>query len=111
MEELTITVVPVEVPLVEDARGVLRVANTRVSLDIVVNCFLAGQSPEEIAEQYPTLELADLYAVLAYYLRHTAVVDEYLAAQAADADRARSGWEARVLPNGIRGRLLSRRTA
>lgn len=49
METLTITVVPVEVPLAADARGVLRVGDTRVSLDIVVNCFAAGQSPEEIA--------------------------------------------------------------
>lgn len=111
VEELTIGVVPVEVPLSEDARRVLRLGNTRVSLDIVVNCFLAGQSPEEIAEQYPTLELADLHVVLAYYLRHTAVVDKYLAAQAADADRARARWQARVLPKGIRERLLSRRSA
>lgn len=111
VDTLTITVVPVEVPLVADARGVLRVGKTRVSLDIVVNDFLAGQSPEDIAEQYPTLGLPDLYAVLAYYLRHSAAVDEYLAGQAADADRARAEWESRVRPAGIRSRLLARRTA
>ena len=33
--------------------------------------------PEEIAQDYSMLQLADLYAVTAYYLRHQGEVERY----------------------------------
>lgn len=106
---MTITVTPEPVPLAADASGVMRIGNTRVSLDILVNAFHAGQSPEEIREQYPTVELADIYSVLTYYLRHTADVDAYLAEQDHQRDQARAETQARFPQAGIRARLLARR--
>ena len=61
-----------------DHAGVLRVNGTRVSLDSVIFAFNEGSTPEEIAQQYTTLNLADIYAVISYYLQNQAEVSEYL---------------------------------
>jgi len=68
-------------PFETDADGVVRVGGSRVTLDTLVAVFHTGDSPEEIHEQYPTVDLADIYAVLTYYLRHTREVDAYLDAR------------------------------
>jgi uncharacterized protein (DUF433 family) len=67
------------VPLDSDTQGVLRVGGTQVTLDMVVGAYLAGKTAEEIARDYhPALQLADVYAVLTYYLRHRTEVDTYI---------------------------------
>jgi uncharacterized protein (DUF433 family) len=63
------------IPLSTDADGVIRVAETRVTLDTLVDTFMTGASPEEIAQDFPVLQLDDIYAVVTYYLRHRAEVD------------------------------------
>jgi uncharacterized protein (DUF433 family) len=57
------------VPLATDAGSVVRVGGTRVTLDTVVTAFEEGATAEEIVHQYPSLKLADIYAVIGYYLR------------------------------------------
>ena len=106
---MTITVEPQPVPLSADAQGVVRVGGTRVTLDILVRAFRSGSSSEEICERYPTLDLADVYLVLAYYLRHTAVVDAYVAEQDARRNLMHAEITARFPTEGIRARLLARR--
>lgn len=66
------------VPLREEASGALRAGGTRVLLELVVNAFEDGDTPETIVQRYPTLRLSDVYAVVAYYLRHTDRVEDYL---------------------------------
>lgn len=104
---LTISVEPV--PLAADADGVVRVGGTRVSLDSVIFAFNEGSTPEEIVQQYTTLDLADVYAVIGYYLQHRAEVEEYLAARRVQRDEIRREVESRFDPHGIRDRLLARR--
>ncbi len=58
------------IPLRTDSDGVVRVGSTRVPLDTVVTVFDLGASPEEIVQQFPALGLADVYAVIGYYLHH-----------------------------------------
>jgi len=99
------------VPLAPSRDGVVLVEGTRVPLETVVEAFNAGQSAEEIALSYPTLELANLYAVLAYYLRHRGDVDTYVAERRQKADTLRDDIESRFDPLGIRERLLARRPA
>ena len=70
---LTLTLEPA--PIEMDTHGVVRVAKTRVTLDTVVTAFLEGCTSEEIGEQYPSLELSDIYLVIGYYLRHRDEVD------------------------------------
>lgn len=96
------------VPLVE-VDGVLRVGGTRVTLDTIVSAFEDGATPEEIAQQYPSLNLADVYAVIGYYLQNQSVVRQYLDERQRQADAIRQQNEARFKPQGIRERLLARR--
>jgi uncharacterized protein (DUF433 family) len=56
-------------PLVSGADGVMRVSGTRVTIDTVLAAFAEGATAEEIAQQYPSISLADVYQVIGYYLR------------------------------------------
>jgi uncharacterized protein (DUF433 family) len=97
------------VPLRVDANGDLRVGETRVLLDLVVQAFDGGATPETIVQNYPTLQLADVYAVIGYYLRHRNEVGEYLRQREQRAEEVRRKIEA-AQPDmvGIRARLMAR---
>ncbi|MGH3943304.1 MAG: DUF433 domain-containing protein [Pseudonocardiaceae bacterium] len=82
---------------------------SRVTLDVVVGAFREGATAEEIVHQYPTLDLADVYAVISYYLRHQGEVKAYLSCRRDEAATVRRQNETRVDPSGIRERLLARR--
>ena len=97
------------IPLTVDAHGVMRVGNTRVTLDTVIAAFADGATAEEIVQQYPSLHLADVYSVIGYYLRHAAEVDAYLQQRRVQRDAVRQQNEARFDPHGVRDRLLARR--
>ena len=53
------------VPLREDGRGGLRLGDSRVPLDVVLDEYDDGADPESIVNAHPTLRLADVYAVVA----------------------------------------------
>lgn len=97
------------VPIVSDTDGVLRVGSTRVTLDTLVAAFREGLTAEGIVEQYPSLELGDVYSVIGYYLHNRGEVDEYLRERQRLADDVRKENEDRFEPTGIRARLLARR--
>ena len=97
------------VPLVMDKDGVVRVGDTRVTLDTVVAAFQEGATAEEIVQQYPSLQLADVYAVIGYYLRRRAEIESYLQQRQQQAAGVRSWNESRFDPGGVRDRLLARR--
>lgn len=95
-------------PLETDAHGVIRVSKTRVTLDTIVTAFKDGATAEEIAQQYPTVPLADVYYVIGYYLRRQDEVEAYLGKRRQEADELQKQMEARFNPVGIRERLLAR---
>ncbi len=84
----------IDVPLRTDQDGVIRVGHTRVTLMTLVGCYRRGDTPEEIHDGFPSVSLADVYAVLAYYLAHRAEVDEYIHQLEAEAERWRQAHEA-----------------
>jgi uncharacterized protein (DUF433 family) len=102
---------PIEpVPIQPNDDGMIRVGGTRVTLDTIVNAFNRGMSPEEIVFAYPAGSLADVYDVLAYYLRHKIEVDEYIQEREQRAVKVRQEVESRHPEMvGIRERLLARR--
>lgn len=100
---------PEPVPLLKDASGALRVVGSRVTVDVLVAAFDAGQTPEEIVQQYPSLDLAAVYAVLAYVIKHRPEIDAYLAQRARVAGDVLTENERRFPERGIRERLLRRR--
>jgi uncharacterized protein (DUF433 family) len=61
--------------------GGWRVAGTRVSLDSVVLAYWQGRLPEAIAADFPALTLEQVHGAIAFYLRHQAEIDRYLAEQ------------------------------
>ena len=99
------------VPLRVDASGVVRVGNTRVLLDLVVEAFNRDVSAEDIVDMYPSLQLADVYYVIGYYLKHRPELDAYLQERATRADEMRKLIKERNEKAGIRERLLGRRNA
>jgi uncharacterized protein (DUF433 family) len=101
----------VSIPLTVSADNVIYVGETRVTLDTVVGAFQDGAMPEEIVYQYPALQLADVYAVIGYYLKHRELVAEYLEQRQRQAKEVRRQNEDRFPPHGIRERLLSRRSS
>jgi uncharacterized protein (DUF433 family) len=107
---MDLMIVQEPVPLRTTEEGVIRVAGTRVTLDTVVAAFEQGATAEEIVQQYPSLRLADAYAVIGYYLRHRPEVDTYLAERDRVSRRVRQENEARFDTAGVRARLLARRS-
>jgi uncharacterized protein (DUF433 family) len=99
------------VPIAADAGGVYRIGGTRVTLDTVIAAFHDGATPEEIVEQYPAIGLDHAYAVIGYYLRHQPEVDAYLSARSEESTRVRAEVEHVLPPDGLRSRLMARRTA
>ena len=95
-------------PLKTNEHGVIRVGQTRVTLDSVVVAFKEGATAEAIVHQYPTLALADVYAVLSYYLRNQKEVETYLQQRQARAEQIRQQLDERHQLSGIRERLLAR---
>lgn len=106
---MSIAVTAEPIPLATDADGTVRVGHTRVSIDTVIAAFSEGATAEEILQQYPSLELADVYSVIGFYLRRKAEVDAYLQERQHRATEVRQKNEARFDPVGVRDRLLARR--
>jgi uncharacterized protein (DUF433 family) len=86
------------VPLRVDDTGAVRVGQSRVTLDVLLQYWRLGMRPEEIARGLDTLTLADVHGALAYYLRHQAEIDEYLRRREEEADALRRQIEAANAP-------------
>lgn len=93
--------------------GTVRVASTRVSLDSVVHHYKLGASAEQIAQKFPALDLADVYAAIAYYLNHVDEVEDYLRRQKMEGDEVQETIsidpEYQKTSADLRVRLLSRK--
>lgn len=94
-------------PLQADRDGVIRVSETRVTLNSVVHAFDEGHTAEEIVSQFPALKLADVYAVISYYLNNRVAVREYLQPQEAAADEVWREIERSSDYQMLRERLLA----
>lgn len=68
-------------PLSVDNDGTIRVSHTRVTLRTLITAYKQGATPEQIAKEFTTLKLANVYLILGYYLEHEAEIDMYLNAQ------------------------------
>jgi uncharacterized protein (DUF433 family) len=96
----------IDVPL-RNEEGVIRVGNTRVTLQAIVADFQRGASPEAITHHYAALSLSEVYLVIGYYLQNRAEVDAYVRQQHAQADEARRDYQAEFPNDVLRERLLA----
>lgn len=96
------------IPLQTGTDGVIRVGQTRVTLEVLISAFKNGLTAEEIVFQYPVLDLADVYAVISYYLKNRANVETYLENSDATAEKLRLDILEKFPSNSIRQRLIAR---
>lgn len=108
MTDLPLEADPLPIRVDRASNGALRVGPTRMTLEVVLTAHLMGHRPEEIVQQFPSLDLADVYTVIGHYLRHREAFDRHLA----EVERVYSERRARDLANGqagLRERLQARR--
>ncbi len=106
---MALTIQPESAPLRVDDQGVCRVSGTRVSLESLVHALQDGATAEEIAQQYPSVPLPDVYATIAYYLKHRPEVDCYLDNLEQEEARVLKEVRSRSPLADLRERLLARR--
>lgn len=98
--------------LTED--GTIRIADSRVSLDSVVQHYKLGASAEQIAQKFPALDLADVYAAITYYLHHEETIEEYLRQQETKGDEVQQKIESdpqyQKKSAELRARVLARKS-
>ncbi len=107
---MTLTIAADPLPLRLDEGGTYRVGPTRVRLDSVVYLFNQGSSAAQIIGEFPSLELADVHAVISYYLRHKTEVDDYVRQREQEADKLQAVIEALPQNKELREKLIARRT-
>lgn len=66
----------------------IRLKGTRIGIETVLDDYLNGVSPEEIATRYRSITLEQVYATITYYLHNQREVDAYLARWHAYCDAA-----------------------
>jgi uncharacterized protein (DUF433 family) len=84
--------------LTEHPYGAIRLTGHRIDLLDVIEPYQEGVSAEMLASEYPTLSLALIYKVLAFYLENKDEVDAYVARCRKELDRQeaqapRIDWE------------------
>lgn len=92
--------------------GTIRVGRSRVSIDSIVHHFKLGASAEQIGHKFPSLELADIYGVISYYLTNREAVEAYLREQAVQAENIATEIDRMFGKQNaeIRERLLARKS-
>ena len=67
--------------------GRLRIDGTRITVNQIVTLYKQGYSPEEIADQYSHLSLAQVYTALAYFHANKEEIEADLDAEKEEAIR------------------------
>ncbi|MBI3865267.1 MAG: DUF433 domain-containing protein [Planctomycetia bacterium] len=70
--------------------GVVRIRGHRIGIDDIVHSYNDGCSAEMLAAEFPTLSLALIHKVLAFYLENRSDVDQYVFAARRETDAARA---------------------
>jgi len=78
-----------KIPLSLWKDGSIRVKGTRLLIDMIVNAHNRGESPEDIYDSFPSeaYAIADIYSIIAYYLRNKTKIDNYLAKREKEAEK------------------------
>jgi uncharacterized protein (DUF433 family) len=88
-----------------DASGDIRLTGHRIGLFHLVYHYNEGYSPEMLVCQYPTLTLALIHKVIAFYLENRAEVDAYVATCSEELSRQRDTNPKRLDVTTLRQRL------
>jgi uncharacterized protein (DUF433 family) len=95
----------------QDKYGYIHLAGHRIGLMHVVDLYKEGYSPEMLLDHFPTLSLALLHKVIAFYLENQAEVDAYIAQCRAEIDRQAAAPQPGPDLAELRQRMEARRRA
>jgi uncharacterized protein (DUF433 family) len=73
--------------------GHLRIEGTRMTVNQIVTLYKQGYAAEEIADQYPHLTLAQVYAALTHYHANRQEVEADLSAEKLEAERLEKEYQ------------------
>jgi uncharacterized protein (DUF433 family) len=79
--------------------GKPHIAGTGITVHRIVRCYKQGHRPEQIADEYSHVTLAQVYAALSYYDANQLEIEAELASE--DADIARLELETRAVSPGV----------
>src|SRR5947209_3475752 len=88
-----------------DDRERIRVKGTRVLIEILLEEFIQGVSPEKIQESYPTVTREQVYASITYYLHYQEEMDVYIKRSKEVAEAAYQEWRRTHKPAPLEERL------
>ena len=97
--------------LVDHPDGEIRLTGHRIGLEHVVQFYKEGFSPEMLHEQYPTLPLALVHKVIAFYLENQTEVDAYVADCQTEIERQRASAVKGPSLAELQQRMKDRQTA
>ena len=92
----------------QHADGEIRLAGHRIGLFHVVDRYEEGYSPEMIREEFPTLPLALIHRVIAFYLENQQEVGAYVTHYRAELDRQEAAHSASPAAVEIRNRQAAK---
>lgn len=76
----------------------IRLKGHRINLEHVLAYYLAGYNPDEIAKEFPGLDLEIIYAAITYYLANREEVEAYLERRRQRDEHAYQEWSANPSP-------------
>jgi uncharacterized protein (DUF433 family) len=97
--------------LTQDDGGYIHVADHRIGLQDVVYYYREGFSPEALLDVFPTLSLALLHKIIAFYLDHQTDVDAYVTQSEQDMERQRAATARGPDIAELRRRLAAKQAA
>lgn len=69
-----------------------KIAGTGLTVSVIVRCYTSGMAPEEIALEYPHINLAQVHAALAYYHANRDEIEADISGDETAADE----WQERL---------------
>jgi uncharacterized protein (DUF433 family) len=76
---IEISSLPMNEYLEQPMPDVVLIKGHRIGLEHIVELYWEGFSAEQIAQEFPGVELKAIYAIIAYYLHNQTAVDAYIA--------------------------------
>ncbi len=97
--------------LTRDADGFIHLTGHRIGLATLIHYYNEGLSAEMLACEYPTVSLAHVHKVIAFYLENQGAVDDYIARCEDEIERQRLGAEKGPSASELRTRMETMRRA
>lgn len=90
---MTLQIAPLDVPLALDEHGRWQVRGRRIFLEYIVWGMRHGDTAEDLHEGYPSIELSELHAILAYVHANRAEVDAYVDRRRREDEEFMAHWD------------------